>query len=92
MSDKAAKIKEMIEMQKKFIEYEHNNGVDPKDYFKPDAGHELDGYRQKYRDLAMEVVDLAHAEAGSSLSFNRLQLQIRPLISGLFYVWKKLLN
>jgi hypothetical protein len=65
MSDKAAKIKEMIEMQKKFIEYEHNNGVDPKDYFKPDAGHELDGYRQKYRDLAMEVVDLAHAEAGS---------------------------
>jgi hypothetical protein len=66
MSDKAAKIKEMIEMQKKFIEYEHQNGVDPKDYFKPDAGHELDGYRQKYRDLAMEVVDLAHAEAGSS--------------------------
>jgi hypothetical protein len=65
MSDKAAKIKEMIEMQKKFIEYEHNNGVDPKDYFMPDAGHELDGYRQKYRDLAMEVVDLAHEEAGS---------------------------
>ena len=50
---------------KKFIEYEHKNGVDPKDYFKPDAGHELDGYRQKYRDLAMEVVDMAHAEAGS---------------------------
>jgi len=65
MSDKAAMIKEMIEMQKKFIEYEHKNGVDPKDYFKPDSGHELDGYRQKYRDLAMEVVDLAHAEAGS---------------------------
>jgi hypothetical protein len=65
MSDKAAKIKEMIEMQKKFIEYEHKNGVDPKDYFKPDAGHELDGYRQKYRDLAMEVVDMAHDEAGS---------------------------
>jgi len=65
MSDKAAKIKEMIEMQKQFIEYEHKNGVDPKDYFKPDAGSELDGYRQKYRDLAMEVVDMAHAEAGS---------------------------
>ena len=65
MSDKAAKIKEMIEMQKKFIEYEHKNGVDTKDYFMPDSGHELDGYRQKYRDLAMEVVDMAHAEAGS---------------------------
>jgi hypothetical protein len=65
MSDKAAKIKEMIAMQKKFIEYEHKNGVDPKDYFVPEAGHELSGYRQKYRDLAMEVVDIAHAEAGS---------------------------
>ncbi len=65
MSDKAAKIKEMIEMQKQFIEYEHKNGVDPQDYFTPEAGHELDGYRQKYMDLAMEVVDLAHAEAGS---------------------------
>ena len=65
MSDKAAKIKEMLEMQKKFIEYEHKNGVDPKDYFTPEGGHELDGYRQKYMELAMEVVDLAHAEAGS---------------------------
>ena len=65
MSDKAAMIKEMIEMQKKFIEYEHKNGVDPQDYFTPKPGHDLDGYRQKYRDLAMEVVDLAHAEAGS---------------------------
>jgi hypothetical protein len=68
MSDKAAKIKEMIAMQKKFIEYEHKNGVDPKDYYLPDAGNELSGYRQKFRDLAMEVVDLAHAEAGSHRS------------------------
>jgi hypothetical protein len=66
MSDKAAKIKEMIEMQKQFIEYEHNNGVDPQDYFTPQSGHELDGYRQKYRDLAMEVVDMAHSEVGSN--------------------------
>ena len=65
MSDKAAKIKEMIEMQKQFIEYEHNNGVDPQDYFTPQSGHELDGYRQKYMDLAMEVVDMAHSEVGS---------------------------
>ena len=58
-------IKEMLEMQKKFIDYEHKNGVDPKDYFTPEAGHELDGYRQKYMDLAMKVVDAAHAEKGS---------------------------
>jgi len=62
---KAAKIKEMIAMQKKFMEYEHKNGVAAKDYFAPEAGHELDGYRQKYNELAMEVVDIAHSEAGS---------------------------
>jgi hypothetical protein len=65
MSSKAENIKKMIEMQKKFIEYEHKHGVDPKDYFTPAAGHELDGYRQQYMDLAMEVVDMAHKEAGS---------------------------
>lgn len=65
MSSKAEMIKEMLEMQKKFIDYEHKNGVDPKDYYSPEAGHELDGYRQKYMELAMKVVDMAHAEAGS---------------------------
>jgi hypothetical protein len=65
MSDKAAKIKEMIAMQKKFMEYEHKNGVDPKDYFTPQSGHDLDGYREKYQELANDVVDIAHGEAGS---------------------------
>ncbi|MEJ2143372.1 MAG: hypothetical protein P8Y24_13680 [Gammaproteobacteria bacterium] len=65
MSSKAEKIAELIAMQKKFIEYEHNNGVDPKDYFTPASGHELDGYRQKYQDIATEVADMAHGEAGS---------------------------
>jgi hypothetical protein len=66
MSDKKAKmIKEMIEMQKKFIELEHAGKVDSQSYFAPEAGTALDGYRQKYRDLAMEVVDIAHSEAGS---------------------------
>ena len=65
MSKKAEMIKEMLELQKKFIDYEHKNGVDPKDYFVPTAGHELDGFRQKYNDLAMQIVDLAHEEKGS---------------------------
>lgn len=65
MSDKAAKIKELIEMQKKFIEYEQKNGVNFKDYFTPEAGHELDGYRQTYMEKAMELVDMAHEEKGS---------------------------
>lgn len=67
MSDKAEAIKKMIEMQKKFMDYEHQNGVDPKDYFAPESGHDLDGYRQEYRDLAMSVVDQAHKEVGSKV-------------------------
>ena len=65
MSDKAAKIQELIDMQKKFIAYEQENGVNFKDYFTPEAGHPLEGYRQSYMDKAMELVDIAHEEKGS---------------------------
>ena len=65
MSSKTELIKEMLEMQKKFISYEHKNGVDPQEYFTPEAGAELDGFRQKYNEMAMKVVDMAHEEAGS---------------------------
>ncbi|MDH5766724.1 MAG: hypothetical protein OEZ38_11975 [Gammaproteobacteria bacterium] len=65
MSTKAELIKEMMEMQKKFISHEHEHGVDPQEYFAPEPGSDLDGYRQKYRDIAMKVVDMAHEEVGS---------------------------
>jgi hypothetical protein len=65
MSSKAEMIKEMLEMQKKFSSYEQANGVDPEEYFTPEAGSELDGYRKRYQELANKVVDLAHEEAGS---------------------------
>ena len=67
MSDKQALIQEMLEMQKKFIEYERANGVDPEDYFtdKSGEGHPLYHYRQKYAELATKVIDIAHSEKGS---------------------------
>ncbi len=65
MSDKAARIQELIEMQKKFIEHEHEVGFSPKEYFTPSSGDVLDGYRQEYMDKAMELVEMAHAEKGS---------------------------
>lgn len=65
MSDKAARIKELIEMQKKFIEYEHEHGFDPKAYFIGGSGTVLDGYRDEFMTKAMELVDMAHAEKGS---------------------------
>ncbi|MDH3694312.1 MAG: hypothetical protein OER96_07060 [Gammaproteobacteria bacterium] len=66
MSDKQELIQKMLEMQKKFIDYEHKDGVSPDDYFAPESGHTLDGFRQEYDKLASQLVDLAHAEKGSS--------------------------
>ena len=65
MSSKTDKIKEMLEMQKKFMAKEHESGVSQKEYYTPEDDSVLDGYRQKFQDLANEVVDLAHKEAGS---------------------------
>jgi len=65
MSEKQEIIKELLAMQRKFIEYEHKHGVDPKDYFAPEENHELNGYRDSYAQKAMRVVELAHAEKGS---------------------------
>jgi hypothetical protein len=65
MSEKQEIIKKLMEMQKKFIDYEHKNGVEMKDYFAPDKGHMLDGFRQEYTDLANKLVDMAHTEKGS---------------------------
>lgn len=65
MSDRNTLIKELIEMQKKFIEEEHKNGFDAKNYFNPESGHALDGYRQTFMSKAMELCDAAHADKGS---------------------------
>ncbi|MDX9766215.1 MAG: hypothetical protein RBT51_02645 [Ectothiorhodospiraceae bacterium] len=65
MSNKQEMIKQMLEMQKQFIAYEHANGLDPKDYYVAPEGHPLHQYRQKYMDMAMKVVEMAHQEKGS---------------------------
>jgi hypothetical protein len=67
MSSKQDLIKEMLEMQKKFIDYEHKEGVDMKDYYTPKSGHVLDQYREKYSELAAKVNEMAHAEKGSEV-------------------------
>ncbi|HED19759.1 MAG TPA: hypothetical protein ENI74_09715 [Gammaproteobacteria bacterium] len=65
MSEKQEMIKKLIEMQKKFIAYEHANGVTQEEYFTASEGHELNNYRQQFNDLAMKLVDVAHEEKGS---------------------------
>lgn len=63
--EKQELIDKMLEMQKQFIEYEHQNGVSGKDYWASSDGL-LANYRQEYMDMANRVVDLAHEIVGSS--------------------------
>jgi len=65
MSEKQELINKMMEMQKKFIDYEHKNGVSMEDYFVGAEGHPLHHYRQQYTEMAMKLVDMAHVEKGS---------------------------
>ena len=65
MSEKQEIINKLLEMQKKFIDYEHQNGVEMEDYFVGEEAHPLHNYRQEYMDLANKLVDMAHAEEGS---------------------------
>lgn len=63
---KQEKIQALIDMQKSFVAYEHKNGLDPEDYYTPKEGHALAGYKEKYQKLALDVMQTAHDEVGSS--------------------------
>jgi len=63
--EKQELIDKMLEMQKQFIAYEHENGISGKDYWAPQEGLLVD-YRQEYMDMANRVVDIAHEIVGSS--------------------------
>lgn len=63
--EKQQLIDKMLEMQKQFIDYEHENGVTGKDYWASQDGL-LANYREEYMDMANRVVDIAHEIVGSS--------------------------
>lgn len=65
MSEKQEMIKRMLELQHKFVQYDHEKGVGMEEYFTPSDDSPIKDYRQEYRDLAMKVVELAHKEKGS---------------------------
>jgi hypothetical protein len=65
MSEKQELITKMLEMQKKFMAYEHENGVELEDYYVAEEGHPLQGFRQEYTELANKLVEMAHTEKGS---------------------------
>ena len=65
MSSKQEKIKKLLEMQKKFIELEQKGEITAESYWSPEDGSDLDGFKEEYMKIAMEVVDDAHEEKGS---------------------------
>ena len=50
MSTKQEMIQKMIQMQKQFIARERKSGVAQEDYFVPQSGDILDGYRETFED------------------------------------------
>jgi len=63
-AEKDKLINEMIDLQKKFIDFEHENGISGKDYYYSQDGL-LKDYRQTYAEKAMRVVELSHQIVGS---------------------------
>lgn len=63
-AEKATLIAEMLEMQKKFIDVEHEKGISGKDYYYSTDGL-LKDYRESYMQKAMRVVEISHEIVGS---------------------------
>jgi hypothetical protein len=64
-AEKAKLIEEMLDLQKQFIDYEHQHGISGKDYYYSQEGL-LKDYRQTYMEKAMRVVELSHKIVGSA--------------------------
>ena len=65
MGEKQKLIAEMIEMQRKFIEYDREHGMGQETYWTSDDGNPLNNYREDFAEKATKLVDLAHQEKGS---------------------------
>ena len=65
MSDKKTIIREMIEMQRKFIEFDREKGVTQEEYWASEEDHPLHGYKERFDEMATKLVDMAHEEQGS---------------------------
>ena len=65
MTDKQAIIDEMLQMQRKFIEIEQQGEFSAEEYYDSEGETELSKYKQRYDDLARQLVDMAHEEKGS---------------------------
>ncbi len=65
MSEKQEIIKQMLEMQRKFIDLEQKGGFSAEDYYDSDGDSELARHKRSFEELATKLVDMAHEEKGS---------------------------
>ena len=65
MSEKQDIINQMIKMQRNFIELERKGGFSSEQYYDSEGESELAKYKRAYDELAIKLVDMAHAEKGS---------------------------
>lgn len=65
MTEKQEIIKQMLDMQQKFIKLERNGDFKIDEYYDTEGDSELARYKSKYNELSIRLVDLAHAEIGS---------------------------
>ncbi|MEM7565328.1 MAG: hypothetical protein AAF353_20165 [Pseudomonadota bacterium] len=65
MSEKQEIIRQMLEIQRKFISIEHSGQFRADDYYDSDGDSDLARFKKTYDALATQLVDMAHAEKGS---------------------------
>ena len=65
MSEKQEIIKQMMDMQRKFIELEQRGEFSAEEYYDSEGESELAEHKRVFEELATKLVDLAHAEKGS---------------------------
>jgi hypothetical protein len=65
MSEKQEIIKQMLDLQHKFVELEHRGEFNTEEYYDSDGDSELARHKRNFEELATRLVDMAHAEKGS---------------------------
>ncbi|MCP4876467.1 MAG: hypothetical protein GY896_13485 [Gammaproteobacteria bacterium] len=66
MSEKQEIIKQMMEMQRKFIDLEQSGKFSAEEYYDTEGDSELAIHKRNFEELATRLVDLAHEEKGSN--------------------------
>jgi len=65
MSEKQEIIKQIMELQREFIDLEQKGQFSAEQYYDNEGDSELAINKRRHEELATKLVDLAHAEKGS---------------------------